>query len=607
MNRIQDIYFQGLLYLLLLHSFGCSDDPDFEPPLVQTGFVNEITAEGARLNGRVVYEGTGTSSVGFVWDVTGQPVIDKSSKVVLAQVEKGVITFDVTFDLKIDQKYYVRAFGLSNGKVIYGDTVSFKSLGSLPPTIDSFLPTSGKKGTIIKVTGHNFSGQILNNKVKLGGVSVLVLEASPAELTIKIPETFPLSGKLKLSVEVASRIAISTDYFTMEGSSITNVQPKEAIGGDTLRLYGTDFAAQVNNNTVKLNDMVCKVILASATYVEAIIPYNINSGAYTVSITANSTTSIATEIITIYSPWIPTSRIGLGLPESDRAYAVAFVINNEAYYGTGFNEYLYPQQLGFGDFWKYSSTTNSWTKMAAFPGEVRYGAVGFSIGNKGYVGMGNQPSTQPYTDMWQYDAMTNQWKKLSDFPGEARSFALTFVINGKAYVGMGGNNLLSNPYLLDFWEYDPTNDTWKALNNFPGTARGAGYVSFVSGGKGYYGLGVSTREFTYGLKDFWEYNPITDTWLQKSDFVVNDYRYLCTSASVKGKAYIMGGYASSGIELKECWEYNFKADTWNRRMDLSHTLYAASSFSLNNQIFLVGGFSKKGVYNQDMFTYTISK
>lgn len=611
MNRIHGIYFQGFLYLLLLLLYGCSEDPDFKAPLVQTGFVNEITADGARLNGRVVYEGTGTSSVGFVWDITGQPVIDKSAKVILGQVETGTISFDVTFDLKVDQKYYVRAFGLSDGSVIYGETVSFKSLGSLPPSIDSFLPTSGKKGTTIKVIGHNFSGQILNNKVKLGGVSVLVLEASPTELTVKIPETFPLSGKLKLSIEVAGREALATNLFTVSGITISEPLPTTGIGGDTLKFHGVNFAPLLNDNHVKMNvypsdnfDIVCKVVFASATYVEAIIPASMNLGTYSISISANGVTTMALEPITIHSPW--EKKTTTGLPIIDRLYAVAFTINNEAYYGTGYNEYATP---GYNDFWKYSPTTSNWTRMADFPGEKRYGVLGFSIGNSGYIGMGNSSGLAPFKDMWQYNASTNQWKKLSDFPGEARAFPLCFIINGKAYVGMGGNNFLSNPYLSDFWEYDPSNDTWKALNNFPGIARGAGFVSFTNNGKGYYGLGVSIRTPTYGLKDFWEYNPLTDSWLQKNDFVVSDYRYFCTGTYLKGKAYLMGGHSLQGGNLSECWEYNFKADTWNQRRDIPHTLYGATSFSLDDRIFLVSGVITTGYYsyNQDVFTYTPAK
>ena len=40
------------------------------------------------------------------------------------------------------------------------------------------------------------------------------------------------------------------------------------------------------------------------------------------------------------------------------------------------------------DFWEYDPTTNTWTQKANFGGTPRDGAVGFSIGSKGYIGTG---------------------------------------------------------------------------------------------------------------------------------------------------------------------------------------------------------------------------
>ena len=40
------------------------------------------------------------------------------------------------------------------------------------------------------------------------------------------------------------------------------------------------------------------------------------------------------------------------------------------------------------DFWEYDPSTNTWTQKADFGGTARNWAVGFSIGNKGYIGTG---------------------------------------------------------------------------------------------------------------------------------------------------------------------------------------------------------------------------
>ena len=51
----------------------------------------------------------------------------------------------------------------------------------------------------------------------------------------------------------------------------------------------------------------------------------------------------------------------------------------------------------FADFWEYDPSTNVWTQKADFGGGARSGAVGFSIGSKGYIGTGGA------NDFWEYD------------------------------------------------------------------------------------------------------------------------------------------------------------------------------------------------------------
>ena len=56
-------------------------------------------------------------------------------------------------------------------------------------------------------------------------------------------------------------------------------------------------------------------------------------------------------------------------------------------------------------FWEYDPSTNLWTQKADF-GEIgRHGPAGFSIGSKGYMGMGGLPTNVnwwEYDDFWEY-------------------------------------------------------------------------------------------------------------------------------------------------------------------------------------------------------------
>src|SRR5437762_3334350 len=111
---------------------------------------------------------------------------------------------------------------------------------------------------------------------------------------------------------------------------------------------------------------------------------------------------------------------------------------------------------------------DTWTQKADFGGTGRFGAIGFSISNKWYLGTGN--GTILYNDFWEYDPATNVWTQKADFGGGNIIRTVGFSIGSKGYVGTGGDeSALKN----DFWEYDPTSNTWTRKADFGGTARHA--------------------------------------------------------------------------------------------------------------------------------------
>src|SRR5215831_1410878 len=66
---------------------------------------------------------------------------------------------------------------------------------------------------------------------------------------------------------------------------------------------------------------------------------------------------------------------------------------------------------------------NTWTRKANVRGYGRYGAVGFSIGSKGYIGTGAYPAVK---DFWEYDPTTDTWTQKADFGGPGRGGAVGF-------------------------------------------------------------------------------------------------------------------------------------------------------------------------------------
>jgi hypothetical protein len=197
---------------------------------------------------------------------------------------------------------------------------------------------------------------------------------------------------------------------------------------------------------------------------------------------------------------------------SSRGMAVGFSISTKGYIGTGFKDTYsasgYTIQT-YQDFWEWDQATNIWTKKADFGGIARSGAVGFSIGNKGYIGTGFGDDNTLFKDFWEWDQATDVWTRKADFGGLARGVAVGFSIGNKGYIGTGYGDGM--PLFKDFWEWDQATNLWTKKVDFGGLARSAA-VGFSIGNKGYIGTGVSGVNPDYAFRDFWEWDQATDVW-----------------------------------------------------------------------------------------------
>jgi N-acetylneuraminic acid mutarotase len=283
-----------------------------------------------------------------------------------------------------------------------------------------------------------------------------------------------------------------------------------------------------------------------------------------------------------------------GFPGVARNATVSFQIDADFYVGMGFNS----DGERLKDFWKFNADGGFWEQLgrvqsdsaALFPGTGRNGAVAFSLNGKGYVGLGYDNNYK--SDFYQYDPSTRTWKKLRDFPGGGRRNAVAFSLNGKAYMGTGynGNNL------QDFWSYDPNTDQWQIIRDFGGVKR-EGAVAFVLNGKGYVAFGTSNG---VDQKNIYEFDPSNNTWTEKTAITsVTDLnaRSFASAFVIGDKAYLGLGI-NAGLYLGDFWEYNPQTDTWIQRTNLSKDCGAGRSysagFSWNGTGYITTGINSSG-------------
>ncbi len=264
--------------------------------------------------------------------------------------------------------------------------------------------------------------------------------------------------------------------------------------------------------------------------------------------------------------------------------AVGFSIGTKGYIGTGNSSGNYKN-----DFWEYDAPANSWTQKADFGGTARFGAVGFSIGTKGYIGTGYDGTYK--NDFWEYDATTNTWAQKAGFGGTARYRAVGFSIGSKGYVGTGAGGVFKN----DFWEYDVAANTWTQKANFGGTARDLA-VGFSIGTMGYIGTGYDGAS----KNDFWEYDAAANTWTQKANFG-GTARLAAIGFSIGAKGYI--GTGDDGVPKNDFWEYDAASNIWTQNTSFGGTARTqAVGFILSDKGYIGTGYD--GAYKNDFWEYT---
>lgn len=269
-----------------------------------------------------------------------------------------------------------------------------------------------------------------------------------------------------------------------------------------------------------------------------------------------------------------------------RERAVSFAIGDFAYVGTGVDT----AEVVLKDFWKYDPALDAWTQIATLPGSKRRNAIAFTIGDFGYVGTGMNEAiatalgAETLNDFWEYDPTLNSWTEKASFPGATGSgiyFSTGFSIDSKGYICGGKRG--PNSYVSEFWEYKQTTDSWFQLPSFPGGVRYQ-LAGFAIGFKAYVGLGTDQDVYR---KDIWEFDTALNQWSAKNDFPSSE-RSAVSTFSIGERGFVcMGG---NGGLLGDLWQYNPYTDSWSAKADYGGSSRKnAISFTLNGKAYVGTG------------------
>ncbi|MFT3911307.1 MAG: kelch repeat-containing protein [Ferruginibacter sp.] len=179
--------------------------------------------------------------------------------------------------------------------------------------------------------------------------------------------------------------------------------------------------------------------------------------------------------------------------------ATFFVIGNKGYLLGG---QIYPSN-SINQLWEFNFSTNQWINKGNSPLGERVHASAFVFENKAYLGLGydhvnflGNNITRYKNDWVVYDPATNTSAARPNFPGQKRTSAGGFVLNGMIYVGLGIDD---NNSFTDFYKYNPFANTWTQQASWPGTV--SNYHQFAG-----FSIGTTGYVVKSALDEFWRFN-----------------------------------------------------------------------------------------------------
>ncbi|MDG1332042.1 MAG: hypothetical protein P8P74_06920 [Crocinitomicaceae bacterium] len=210
-----------------------------------------------------------------------------------------------------------------------------------------------------------------------------------------------------------------------------------------------------------------------------------------------------------------------------------------------------------------SFAQNTWSQKDSVNGAPRSVSSAFILNNEAYIvaGLDEEGFRRK---MYSYDFFQDDWDQEESLggingAGLNRGSACAFAVGFKAYVCLGQGE--TNGFFKDNWEYDLVSETWSQKSDFIGEARRQAIV-FVIDEIAYVGTGIAAS----GLKkDMYSYDAATNTWTQLSDFG-GTARKEAAAFTMGGEGYV--GTGDDGIMRNDFWQYQPGPDIWIQKASL---------------------------------------
>jgi hypothetical protein len=343
--------YRMLILLLSLALFqSCKEDEENIHPTIQTLEITTVSSTSALLKGNITNIGKyPVMDHGFVYGPSADLNENWGTKVSLGKDIPdnmySTLVDRITFLNQYNNRtLYARAYLTNNKGTVYGQVVSVLMPS---PNVQSIVPTSGKAGDRITITGQFFTSNKDELDVIFGNAHANIIEISHTKIVVEVPtgitNYYYSYNQIPVTLNMAGQTLNVTSSFRIN-PSVKDFSPKEGNLGTIISISGENFYNYNSNyNTVRVLLGQTEVPVNYSQYgIQITVPNTITSDKLIISVIIDGVTTVLPGEFSVTPPVVTSISPTSGLPGS----SFSIFGNNFASGYSGYYDYYLKVKMG---------------------------------------------------------------------------------------------------------------------------------------------------------------------------------------------------------------------------------------------------------------------